>query len=247
MWAVEKKIQKQRGVVMVGVGKSNVGMLRPRNEDSILVSNEAIGVLPNVFVVADGMGGHKAGNVASASAIEGFTEFVKKPENENEEVLDVMISAVSYANELVHKLSQEHEEYSNMGSTFIACCIDNKSAYIAHVGDSRLYLYRDGELNQITNDHSLVAEMVRAGRMTEEEAETDCRRNVITRAVGTDCSVNIDGIIMCSDGLSNMVAKSGIKQILDMNISDEEKVDALISEANDNGGADNISVIIIGL
>ena len=193
---------------MVGVGKSNVGMLRPRNEDSILVSNEAIGV-------------------------------------------------VSYANELVHKLSQEHEEYSNMGSTFIACCIDNKSAYIAHVGDSRLYLYRDGELNQITNDHSLVAEMVRAGRMTEEEAETDCRRNVITRAVGTDCSVNIDGIItpikegdsilMCSDGLSNMVAKSGIKQILDMNISDEEKVDALISEANDNGGADNISVIIIGL
>ncbi len=168
-----------------------------------------------------------------------------------------MISAVSYANELVHKLSQEHEEYSNMGSTFIACCIDNKSAYIAHVGDSRLYLYRDGELNQITNDHSLVAEMVRAGRMTEEEAETDCRRNVITRAVGTDCSVNIDGIItpikegdsilMCSDGLSNMVAKSGIKQILDMNISDEEKVDALISEANDNGGADNISVIIIGL
>ena len=95
------------------------------------------------------------------------------------------------------------------------------------------------------------------GGMTEEEAETDCRRNVITRAVGTDCSVNIDGIItpikegdsilMCSDGLSNMVAKSGIKQILDMNISDEEKVDALISEANDNGGADNISVIIIGL
>ena len=80
---------------MVGVGKSNVGMLRPRNEDSILVSNEAIGVLPNVFVVADGMGGHKAGNVASASAIEGFTEFVKKPENENEEVLDVMISAVA--------------------------------------------------------------------------------------------------------------------------------------------------------
>ena len=228
---------------MVGVGKSNVGMLRPRNEDSILVSNEAIGVLPNVFVVADGMGGHKAGNVASASAIEGFIEFVKKPENESEEVLDVMISAVSYANGLVHKLSQEHEEYSNMGSTFIACCIDNNSAYIAHVGDSRLY--------------SLVAEMVRAGRMTEEEAETDFRRNVITRAVGTDCSVNIDGIItpikegdsilMCSDGLSNMVAKSGIKQILDMNISDEEKVDALIAEANDNGGADNISVIIIGL
>lgn len=242
---------------MVGVGKSNVGMLRPRNEDSILVSNEAIGVLPNVFVVADGMGGHKAGNVASASAIEWFIEFVKKPENESEEVLDVMISAVSYANGLVHKLSQEHEEYSNMGSTFIACCIDNNSAYIAHVGDSRLYLYRDGELNQITNDHSLVAEMVRAGRMTEEEAETDFRRNVITRAVGTDCSVNIDGIItpikegdsilMCSDGLSNMVAKSGIKQILDMNISDEEKVDALIAEANDNGGADNISVIIIGL
>ena len=168
-----------------------------------------------------------------------------------------MISAVSYANGLVHKLSQEHEEYSNMGSTFIACCIDNNSAYIAHVGDSRLYLYRDGGLNQITNDHSLVAEMVRAGRMTEEEAETDFRRNVITRAVGTDCSVNIDGIItpikegdsilMCSDGLSNMVAKSGIKQILDMNISDEEKVDALIAEANDNGGADNISVIIIGL
>ena len=156
---------------MVGVGKSNVGMLRPRNEDSILVSNEAIGVLPNVFVVADGMGGHKAGNVASASAIEGFIEFVKKPENESEEVLDVMISAVSYANGLVHKLSQEHEEYSNMGSTFIACCIDNNSAYIAHVGDSRLYLYRDGELNQITNDHSLVAEMVRSGRMTEEEAE----------------------------------------------------------------------------
>ena len=232
---------------MVGVGKSNVGMLRPRNEDSILVSNEAIGVLPNVFVVADGMGGHKAGNVASASAIEGFIEFVKKPENESEEVLDVMISAVSYANGLVHKLSQEHEEYSNMGSTFIACCIDNNSAYIAHVGDSRLYLYRDGELNQITNDHSLVAEMVRAGRMTEEEAETDFRRNVITRAVGTDCSVNIDGMLMCSDGLSNMVAKSGIKQILDMNISDEEKVDALIAEANDNGGADNISVIIIGL
>lgn len=242
---------------MVGVGKSNIGMLRARNEDSILVSNEAIGVLPNAFVVADGMGGHKAGNIASASAIEGFTEFVKKAENENEEILDVMISAVNYANDLVHRLSQECEEYSNMGSTFIACCIDKSSAYIAHVGDSRLYLYRQGGLTQITNDHSLVAEMVRAGRLTEEEAETDYRRNVITRAVGTDCFVNIDGIItpiqagdsilMCSDGLSNMVAKSGIKKILDMNVSDEQKVDALIAEANDNGGADNISVIIISL
>lgn len=242
---------------MVGVGKSDIGRARLRNEDSILVSNEALGALPDVFVVADGMGGHKAGNVASAAAIEGFSEFVKKPENENEEILDVMISAVNYTNELVHNLSCEHEEYSNMGSTFLACCINGGFAYIAHVGDSRLYLYRDGELNQITNDHSFVAEMVRAGQMTEEEAERDSRRNVITRAVGTDCQVTIDGLIipvkqgdrilMCSDGLSNMVAKSGLAHILGSAMCDDEKVDTLIAEANENGGVDNISVIIVSL
>lgn len=241
---------------MYGFGASHVGRVRLKNEDSIFVSNEALGKLDNLYIVADGMGGHKAGQVASATAIESFVSSVKN--GDDEEALDIMIGGVSHANESVYNMSREHEEYSNMGTTMVACTVKGSVLYAAHVGDSRLYRISEGNITQITNDHSYVAEMVRAGKMTEEEALVHPQRSCITRAVGTDSSVRVDGLIVnvkandmyiiCSDGLSNMLKKEEILEIcLDTGKSTEEKVNTLIDRANEKGGIDNISAVLIDM
>ncbi len=241
---------------MYGFGASHVGRVRLNNEDSIFVSNDAVGNLDNLYIVADGMGGHKAGQVASNAAIESFVAGIRS--GEDEEPLDIMIGGVSNANNAVYTLGQAHEEYSNMGTTMIACTIKGAVLYAAHVGDSRLYRISGGKITQVTNDHSYVAEMVRAGKMTEEEALIHPQRSCITRAVGTDSSVRVDGIIVnvdskdlfiiCSDGLSNMVTKEEMLEIcLDKSKSVEERVHLLIEKANEKGGPDNISAILIDL
>ncbi len=241
---------------MYGFGASHVGKVRLKNEDSIFVSNEAVGRLDNLYIVADGMGGHKAGQVASATAIESFVSSVKKAEDD--EALDIMIGGVSDANNAVFSLSREYEEYSNMGTTMVACTVKDKVLYAAHVGDSRLYRISEGNITQVTNDHSYVAEMVRAGKMTEEEALVHPQRSCITRAVGTDRSVRVDGLIVnvkakdiyiiCSDGLSNMVGKDEMLEIcLDSGKTVEDKVNTLIDRANEKGGPDNISAVLIDM
>lgn len=244
---------------MFGVGKTDIGQLRPKNEDSIYVSNEPVGKLSNLYIVADGMGGHKAGQVASNTAIEAFIAYLSKYQPDStEEPLDMLIGGINMANEAVYRLGHSYEEYRDMGTTMVAATITGDNMYIAHVGDSRLYKITDGKIEQITNDHSLVAEMVRAGQITEEEARVHPQRNCITRAVGTDSSVVSDGlivrvrgndvIVMCSDGLNTMLEDREILDIADnRSLSAEERVNMLIDKANNNGGKDNISAVVIDI
>ena len=240
---------------MIAIGKTDIGRARTVNQDNIFVSMSPVGCVPNVFVVADGMGGENAGDIASALAIKSFISALESHET-NGEYLDNIISAVCTANSDVYNKSNTSQAYSGMGTTFLAATVAGNVLYAAHVGDSRLYAVTEKKIEQLSNDHSYVMEMVRSGQLTQEEAENHPRKNVITRAVGTGSIVNVDGIIrpvahdtiylICSDGLSNMLSKDEIKEIVNnKNITVEQRVDCLISRANEKGGKDNISAVII--
>lgn len=240
---------------MIGYGKTDKGILRTANEDNIFVSNKSVGRLNNLYIVADGMGGHKAGNIASLYVIKYFLEYVNS-ENSGDDILDILVSGVDYANNMVYEMSLSNYEYSGMGTTFLAASIVGSKVFIVHVGDCRLYIFRQGSLAQITTDHTFVMEMVREGEITIEEARTHPKRNVITRALGVDSKVYADGlfssiedndiILMCSDGLTEMVSSEEILAVLLKDKSLEGKIDELIDIANAHGGKDNISVVLIG-
>lgn len=238
-------------------GKSVVGMQRKNNEDSIYVGSKNAAI-KNIFIVADGMGGHNAGDVASKMAIEKFLDSVKpKFENEidKETVLDTLVEGVIYANKMVFEASKENEEQKGMGTTFTCVYILDKKLYAVHVGDSRIYIIRNGQIKQITNDHSFVMEMVKKGEITLEQAKTHPDRNMITRAVGTEEKINVDTVIkdienkdtvlICSDGLSNMINDSDIEKIVDGYDDIKIATETLVKTANENGGRDNISAVII--
>jgi len=240
---------------MIAVGKTDVGRQRTVNQDNIFVSTQPVGCLPNIFIVADGMGGERAGDVASAMAIEVFCRYIKD-HTPNGEYLDNLISAVSEANTEVFAKGSSSSDYSGMGTTFTGAAIAGNVLYAAHVGDSRLYAVTEKKIEQLSNDHSYVMEMVRSGQLTIEEAENHPKKNVIMRAVGYSSVINVDGIIrpvardsiylICSDGLSNMVPANEIKEIVNnKTLTIEQRVDKLIARANENGGRDNISAIII--
>ncbi len=241
---------------MIAVGKTDIGLVRSQNQDSIFVSENRIAKFPHALVVADGIAGHTAGYGPSRTAVESFCKYVQ--EQGNEEILDSLIGAVQFANSEVYAMSKTDDKYCNMGTTFVAASVSKGHIYIAHVGDSRLYRIRNNTITQITNDHSLVNDMLKNGEITQEEAETFPYKNVITRAVGTDAVVNVDGIIennyngdillLCSDGLSGMVGNDEILQIVsDINLSLTDKVDKLIDLAKAHGGLDNISVVLAAL
>ena len=240
---------------MLGFGKSDVGKVRANNEDAIYVNNEGPTPLPNLFIVADGMGGHNAGDVASKKAISAFCEYF----NDNSDyvyVEDFLADALLYANVQVHTDAQADTSLSGMGTTLSAVTTDADNLYYAHVGDSRIYIVSESHIMQITRDHSLVAEMTERGIITKEEAMCHPEKNVITRAVGTDIHVNVDKgyfpldnvkyILICSDGLTNMVVDAEIYDIMMSETKMQEKVDCLIAKANEAGGDDNISVIVMG-
>ncbi len=240
---------------MTGIGKSDIGQVRSCNEDSIFVQNSPIGCLQNFYIVADGMGGHKSGEVASSNAVKFFRQFIEN--NNMGEVLDVLVEGVGYANKKVYEMSKEDDAYTNMGTTFLAASVFGDKVFIAHVGDSRLYIVRNNEIKQLTTDHTYVMDMVRSGIITKEEAKIHPDRNIITRALGIDENLSIDGIfykillddiiIMCSDGLYEMINDNGILNIAkNMSLSLEEKAEKMIETANSYGGKDNISVILIG-
>ena len=236
-------------------GKTDVGLMRTINQDSIFVSTQPIGKLPNLFIVADGMGGHKAGDVASREAIERFVKYactthMSDPAN----ILDAGIISV---NKDIFDMANSNRDYSGMGTTFVAAFISWRiHVYIANVGDSRLYLI-GRDIRQITRDHSLVEDMVRMGVLEREEARTHYKKNVITKAIGVaddktstpdifEIEVeNGDKLLLCSDGLTNMVEDYDIKKIVKDNDSIEDAVRELIKQANENGGKDNISAILI--
>lgn len=241
---------------MIGFGKTDIGRRRELNEDSIFVSNIPVGELPNLYIVADGMGGHNAGEIASSMSVEYFCEFISNNSLKDDEILDTIVGGVKYANDKVYQESLKNESYSNMGTTFLASVIKNDRIYIAHVGDCRLYKSNSNEMLQITTDHTYVMEMLKAGEISFDEAQNNPKSNIITRAVGVDSDVNVDGlfcdisendrIILCSDGLYGMLTDKEIFDIIsDTRFSVEEKVGRLIESALSNGGKDNISVIVI--
>ena len=232
---------------------TDIGQKRHMNQDFIFTSEEPVGNLPNLFVVADGMGGHNAGDFASRYGVSVLVESVRRDKNFNP--VKVMRNAIEAANREVFSQSRNDPSMAGMGTTMVVCTVVGGYAYIANVGDSRLYLAGSESMTQITQDHSLIAEMVRLGELTPEEGRNHPDKNIITRAVGTNEDVKIDffdvkletgdQILMCSDGLSNMVEDKRIFEILKGEDTEADKAQVLVDEANANGGRDNIAVIVV--
>ncbi|MBX3728812.1 MAG: Stp1/IreP family PP2C-type Ser/Thr phosphatase [Candidatus Sumerlaeia bacterium] len=259
----ELQTGEDAGIRIQAAGLSDRGLKRGHNEDSL-------SVVPDIglYIVADGMGGHNAGEVASRQAIESIVEFVRTSTASDvtwpfpaepglSELENTLVSGIKVANRDVCNLSLEHAEYSGMGTTLVALLIDpgtNRLA-IAHVGDSRCYLLREGEIEQLTLDHSWVSEQLQKKIITAEEAKNHRWKNVITRALGNKLDVEVDvqsralrtgdTYLLCSDGLSGMVDDAAMRAILLKHPDLETAVRELIQAANANGGLDNISVILV--
>jgi len=228
------------------VGRSDVGRQRSANEDSLVIA-------PPFFAVADGMGGAKAGEVASATAIEVFGG-----ERDSSEAAEAQLARiVREANRRIHALAVSDESYRGMGTTLTAAKITGDGVSLAHVGDSRAYLLRGGEFEQLTRDHSLVAELERSGQITAEAAEHHPQRSIITRALGPEPDVEVDTytiagregdlFMICSDGLTSMISDDEVSSILRSAPSLEDGADALVRAANQSGGRDNITVVLFRL
>ena len=175
-------------------GKTDVGLVRKINQDFIFYSRESVGAFPNLFIVADGMGGHNAGEVASQNAVKFIAEEMQRLLNDKDEteIPGRLCRAVEGANEKVYRMSTENKIHSGMGTTVVAAFICEGVAYVANVGDSRAYAIRSDEIAQITTDHSVVSELVMSGTITREEARVHPQKNIITRAIGTDSKVKVD-------------------------------------------------------
>lgn len=240
------------GVELIAKGTSDIGLVRKNNEDAFFIDTNRVGKLSNLLIVADGMGGHNCGEVASSKAIDSFVDNIRK--SSETDILDTLTSSTLVANNSVYNLSLEDNKYTGMGTTFTVCSVLDGKGYVSHVGDSRLYIINKDGIKQITTDHTYVNEMLKAGEITKEEARIHPRRNVLTKALGVTDYLEIDGfifeideddiILMCSDGLNNMVRDEEIYDIVNSSSDLLENVEKLISTANDNGGVDNITVIL---
>ena len=237
---------------MKAFAMTDVGRTREINQDYLFTSENPVGTLPNLFVVADGMGGHKAGDVAARFAVETLVHCIESQKEESNP-LRVLQSAIETANEQLYDKAQNDETLTGMGTTMVAAGIKDGTLFVANVGDSRLYVLGE-EIIQITRDHSLVEEMVRRGEIKREEARNHPNKNIITRAMGTsrkivaDCFEEALGgrkILMCSDGLTNMLMDEDIKIIIDQSESLEVAGKRLVAMANENGGVDNITVVLV--
>jgi PPM family protein phosphatase len=222
------------------VALTDTGRKRRHNEDVYVVD-------PPIFAIADGMGGAKAGEVAAALAAD-----VLRGEGGSGE--DTLVMLIQEANRRVYERAAEDAAKSGMGTTMTVALLEDSRVRIGHVGDSRAYLLRDGELSQLTDDHSLVGELVRSGKLAPEEAETHPQRSVITRVLGTDPDVDVDTItietrsgdlfLLCSDGLYSMVGNDRILELVERNRRDlDAAAKALVAAANKGGGDDNITVV----
>ena len=228
-------------------GKTDPGRVRRRNEDAFVVD-------PPLFAVADGMGGAQAGEVASRLAAAAFREYREADELAPEERVRAIIKE---ANRRIYDRARTDSEVSGMGTTVTAALLTDGRVVIGHVGDSRAYRIRDGRLEQLTDDHSLVADLMRSGRLTAEEAEGHPQRSVITRALGTDPDVDVDTLVieveagdlflLCSDGLSTMVSDSEVLQTVERAATLDEAARDLVRAANTGGGEDNVTVVLFRL
>ena len=245
---------KERGwkTTMKAYAKTDIGSKRAMNQDSVYCNENSVGGFQNLFIVADGMGGHKAGDYASKLCVEKMAESIKNSESITP--VTTLEEAVKVANNAVLAEAKANVEYDGMGTTMVACTVMDNTLYIANIGDSRLYIISD-DIKQITNDHSWVDEMVKKGELTESQARIHPQKNIITRALGIDETVHADyfevdvkpddKILMCSDGLTNMVEDDDIEYIVRHSSSIEKAVDSLVEKANENGGKDNITVILV--
>ena len=231
---------------------TDVGIERNVNQDYVYAKLDDIGCLPNLFIVADGMGGHKAGDTASRYTVETLVELLK--ESEGKDPLATIDNNIKLVNTLLLRKAGESEEYNGMGTTLVVASIFDNTLRVANVGDSRLYVV-NREIRQITRDHSLVEEMVRMGGLDRADARNHPDKNIITRAVGAEDHVEPDfftvelregdTVLMCSDGLTNMLEDEEIRMIISGARDLVEKAERLVEAANANGGRDNISVILI--
>lgn len=234
------------------VSKTDIGKLRQLNQDFVFTSEYPLGTLDNLFVVADGMGGHKAGDYASKCAVQTIIEMCTK--SKGEKMVTAVTKAIEEANARIRRKAMEDENMIGMGTTLVLATVSDDTLTVANVGDSRLYVISEEGINQITRDHSLVEEMIRMGGIDRVSARNHPDKNIITRALGAASSVNVDFfevtlknndlILMCSDGLSNMIEDSDIQKIVMNGNSLESIANELINTANNNGGRDNISVIL---
>jgi PPM family protein phosphatase len=236
--------------------KSDTGLIRTVNEDSFFVKANYEN-LPDIFVIADGMGGHNAGEIASKTAAEFTGEvLVNTPGalTDADRIESDIVNAMEKANQKVFEMSKAKSENSGMGTTLIVSIVYGRKLYIGHIGDSRVYIIKNDTIRKITSDHSLVEELLKSGTLTKEEAENHPKKNIITRAIGCSVVIDVDSyeqevengdvILMCTDGLTNMINENQIKDIIEKENDLSIVCDNLIMKANENGGEDNTTVIL---
>ena len=232
---------------------THIGQRREMNQDYMYTSETAVGNLPNLFLVADGMGGHAAGEYASRFTVEKLVEKIK--ESSQTEPVALMKEAVEQVNAMLLAEANADRAKAGMGTTIVAATVIGERLYAANVGDSRLYVINEESITQITRDHSLVEVLVRLGEMNKEDAKDHPDKNIITRAIGVMPEVapdffeislkDQDMILMCSDGLTNMINDIDIKKIVLGQRDIVEKAEKLVETANQNGGRDNITVVLV--
>lgn len=236
--------------------KSDKGKQRDINEDSYNVIAGYPGI-PVVFIVADGMGGHNSGEVASKTAVDFTNNYILNNPDlfaDDKDISESIKEVIIRANKEVINKAKEKKKYNGMGTTIIIAVIKNNKVYFGHVGDSRVYLVRNNELNQITTDHSYIEELVLNGSLTREEAQHHPRKNLITRALGSNDDIevdtyicklqNTDTYIICTDGFYNMIEGNEIIETLENTEEPEEICKEFVNIANEKGGEDNITVLV---
>lgn len=237
--------------------KTDKGMQREINEDSYSITAGCDGV-PQCFIIADGMGGHNSGEIASKTAVDFVVQAVRdsyQALTNEESAGDAISEIIIRANQEVYRKSLELESYNGMGTTLILATILNNRLFVGHIGDSRVYVINGGGTSQVTVDHSYIEELIRTGSLSREEAENHPNKNIITRALGCAESIEVDlltrGIaendivLICTDGLSNMLSDEEIRQIVQNNDDPELACTGLVKASNEKGGVDNITVILV--
>ena len=240
---------------MEAYAQTDVGRMRPINQDYIFYSIMPVGNLQNLFVVADGMGGHNAGEYASWYTVETLVQLIRESKEQN--LYEILAQSIQEVNQRLIRKSYEEDRLRGMGTTLTLATVVDKTLYVVNIGDSRTYLINEQEIRQISQDHSLVKEMVREGIFERGSEQYQLKKNIITKAIGVELALRPDffevelkeneHLLLCSDGLTNMVEDSEIWKIVEQPIYIEERVHQLIEMANTNGGKDNIAIVLADL
>ena len=238
---------------MKAFSETRTGVNRSVNQDCFLCEKEAVGALPNLFIVADGLGGHNGGDFASKYCVENVKDYIKN--NKGDSIISTIRSAITTVNEGIREKAKADEGLKGCGTTIVLSTIENDILYIANVGDSRLYVIKNGKLTQITEDHSVVEEMIKSGIIKKEEARFNPHKNKVTRALGAEPDIEVDffevklekgdRVFLCSDGVSNMMDERILEEITSADKELPEICKILIDTAVNNGGKDDATVVMI--